>query len=374
MSRAKQKSGDTEVRRPFQPKKKKIVLARGNHPIEETDLKSSVVIVLRARKKAHKQRIQLQPAMFPVTRHVMRLATPNLTRFRAVSRPFSATPLFLNAKNSLFGDLETTGNKQVDQADNNASKLTERLEMAMQRDEEEEETPEQMQARKDAVTFDSDEHLQKFIAESRPLQKPATEILLSPLKRQLYEETCKQNGGFYKRNTVVTLPGTKEQFKLRLTAKEIDVLEPSLYLKSYRIKSSMKKATIFLRLLRDMDLKKAVTQCQFGDKAIAQETADLLLRGIEDAKAMNLDPNDLYIAQIWTGSDGNWWKRIDIKGRGRHGIIRHRYVHIRCILKSKSVTKRRLEYEAEAKLERRKPWVQLADKPVRGVTGGVYKW
>lgn len=319
--------------------------------------------------------------MFPMSRHVIRAAAPRVAAFRAVSRPFSGTPLFLNSKSSLFGELETSGGlknqgsgQQVDEAASNASKLTERLEMAMQRDEEEEETPEQMQARKDAVTFDTDEHLQKFITERRPLQKPATEILLSPLKRQLYEAACAQGGGFYKRDFVVTLPGSPDKYKLRLTAKEIDVLEPSLYLKSYRLKSSMKKATIFLRLLRGMDLKKAITQCQFGDKAIAQETSELLLRGLEDAKAMHLDADDLYIAQIWTGSDGNWWKRIDIKGRGRHGIIRHRYVHIRCVLKSKSVTKRRLEYEAAQKQERRKPWVQLADKPVRGVTGGVYKW
>ncbi|CAB4253893.1 similar to Saccharomyces cerevisiae YNL177C MRPL22 Mitochondrial ribosomal protein of the large subunit [Maudiozyma barnettii] len=321
--------------------------------------------------------------MFTVSRNVFRLATPNVYRFRTLTRPFSISPIHFNSKNSLFGELETKThekNSLPNQNDGavegreNASKLTERLEMAMERDEDEEETPEQQEARKNAITFDNDEHLQKYINEQRPLQKPSTEILLSPLKRQLYEIACKQNGGFYKPGTIVTLPSSKESYKLQLTKKEIEVLEPSLYLKSYRIKSSMKKATIFLRLLREMDLKKAITQCQFGDKAVSQEVSELLLRGLEDAKTMNLDPNDLYIAQIWCGSDGNWWKRIDIKGRGRHGIFTHRYIHIRCILKSKSVTKGRLEYEAQLKEFKKKPWVQLRDKPIRGSVGGVYKW
>ena len=322
--------------------------------------------------------------MLHISRNLLRLATPSVLAVRTISRPFSGGSIYLNSKNSLFGDLESSNNQNntltkgkksgVSNGVDSASSLTDRLEMAMEREEEEEETPEQIQARKDAVTFENDEHLQKFIKERRVLEKPSTELLLSPLKRQLYEAACKQNGGFYKPNTTVTLPGSKESYKLHLTKKEIEVLEPSLYLKSYRIKSSMKKATIYLRLLREMDLKTAITQCQFGDKAIAQEVSELLLRGLEDAKTMNLDPNDLYIAQIWSGSDGNWWRRVDIKGRGRHGIFTHRFIHVRCILKSKSVTKRRLAYEAQMKEERKKPWVQLADKPIRGSTGGVYKW
>lgn len=318
--------------------------------------------------------------MFPISRNILRVASPNLYGLRYASRQFHVSTFYQN-KNSLFGDLQTKTNSDLDKnnnknnIENSASKLTERLEMAMQRDEEEEEeTPEQMQERRDAITFDNDEHLQTYINGKRPFQRPATELLLSPLKKQIYDEVCKQNGGFYKPNTLVQLPNNKESYKLHLTKKEIEVLEPSLFLKSFRIKSSMKKATIFLRLLREMDLKRAITQCQFADKAIGQEVAELLTRGLKDAKTMNLDANDLYIAQIWCGSDGSWSKRIDIKGRGRHGIIRHRYIHVRCILKSKSVTKHRLEYEAQLKENRKKPWVQLADKPVRGVTGGVYKW
>lgn len=185
------------------------------------------------------------------------------------------------------------------------------------------------------------------------------------------------NGGFYKKDSIVTLAnenGQKLKYKLNLSREEMEALEPSVYVKSYRIKSSMKKATQLLRLLGGLDAKVALSQCHFSDKKIARDVAEVLTRGIEDAKKLGLDPDNLYIAQIWTGSDGYWQKRIDIKARGRNGVITHPYVHVRCILKTKDVTQRRIAYEQQIKQERRKPWVQLGDQPVRGAMGGVYKW
>ncbi|QLL32571.1 hypothetical protein HG536_0D00930 [Torulaspora globosa] len=225
----------------------------------------------------------------------------------------------------------------------------------------------------ESITVESDKLLQRYIQQQQQPEKLAPYLLLSPLKRELYLANCKING-FYKPDTVVSLPGSKEKYKLALTRREVEALEPSVYVKSYRIKSSMKKATVLLRLLSGLDVKKALTQCHFSQKKIAQDVAELLQRGIQDGQKLGLDPDDLYIAQIWTGSDGWWMKRVDWKARGRVGTIQHPYVHVRCILKTKSVTKRRLAYEAEEKERRRKPWIQLADKPVRGAAGGFYKW
>lgn len=228
---------------------------------------------------------------------------------------------------------------------------------------------------KKPVSVSDDKPLLEYIAKKQGIvSKPATEQYLSPLKRQLYELNCEINGGFYKKDTILKLPNSKTQYKLNLTRDEIETLEPSVYLKSYRIKSSLKKATVFLRLLRGMDLNRAITQCHFARKKIAYNVAELLQRGVEDAQTLGLKPQDLFISQIWVGSDGQWNKRVDIKARTRFGIIRHPFVHVRCILKSKSVTLKRLEYEAQEKQRRAKPWVQLADEPIRGVTGNVYKW
>lgn len=226
----------------------------------------------------------------------------------------------------------------------------------------------------DRITVENDTLLQKYIRSTQGHEKLAHQMLLSPLKRKIYLRNCELNGGFYKRDTAVSLPGSKDKYRLRLSREEIDMLEPSVYVKSYRIKSSMKKTTQLLRLLNGLDVKKALTQCHFSQKKVASDVAEVLSRGIEDGTKLGLDVNDLYISQIWTGSDGWWGKRVEFKGRGRVGIVRHPYVHVRCILKVKSITKRRLAYDAQLKAEGRKPWIQLGDKPIRGFPGGSYKW
>ncbi|SCU87298.1 LADA_0E03158g1_1 [Lachancea dasiensis] len=267
---------------------------------------------------------------------------------------------------SLFGSI-TQG---VEDPADDPQKISNRLTAASSAAEQEATDP------KKTVTVANDKLLQSFINKSRP-SALAPELLLSPLKRRIYEENCRMNGGFYKKDSIVTLAeesGQKLKYKLKLTREEVEALEPSVYVKSYRIKSSMKKATQLLRLLGGMDVKKALSQCHFSDKKIARDVAEVLTRGLQDAEKLGLQPDNLYIAQLWTGSDGYWQKRIDIKARGRNGVITHPYVHVRCILKTKDVTQRRLAYEQQLKQDMRKPWVQLRDQPVRGAMGGVYKW
>ncbi|CCF56185.1 hypothetical protein KAFR_0A07510 [Kazachstania africana CBS 2517] len=265
---------------------------------------------------------------------------------------------------SLFSNVR---DPSVGKTNEEPSQLTKRINMTL-------ENGDEQTIDKGSIGLKNDKTLQEFIKSKRQLERPATSILLSPLKKQIYEENCKINGGFYQKDTIVTLPNSDVKYKLNLTNKEIEVLEPSVRVSSYRIKSSMKKATHLLRMLSGLDLKDAITQCHFSERDIARDVAEMLERGVEDAKTLGVDPDDLYVAQIWSGSDGEWLKRVDIKGRARMGIIRHRYIHVRGILKSKKVTKRRLEKEEKLRQEKRKPWVQLADKPIRGVTGGVYKW
>ncbi|QLQ79447.1 hypothetical protein HG537_0C00940 [Torulaspora globosa] len=284
--------------------------------------------------------------------------------FNAIGRRFLyAGRVSLNERGgSLFGEMT----KRADLDSDDPNRVSNRMAVMI-------ETDETQQGSMESITVENDKLLQRYIQEQQQPEKLAPYLVLSPLKRELYLANCKING-FYKPDTIVSLPGSKEKYKLELTRKEIEALEPSVYVKSYRIKSSMKKATVLLRLLGGLDVKKALTQCHFSKKKIAQDVAELLQRGIQDGQKLGLDPDDLYIAQIWTGSDGYWRKRVDWKARGRVGTIQHPYVHVRCILKTKSVTERRLAYEANEKEQRRKPWIQLADKPVRGVPGGFYKW
>ncbi|AMD19411.1 HBR510Wp [Eremothecium sinecaudum] len=291
-----------------------------------------------------------------------------LTKF-VCRRALSASSVTFNAdKGNLLGSLT----KDFDiSKHNDPSSISSKFEMAAGS----QAKPEENKATAiEEVTVEGDHELQKYIESAQEPPALAVESLLSPLKRRIYEANCKANGGFYKMSTVVQLPDSKVKYVLKLTRDEIAVLEPSVYLKSFRLKSSFKKATDLLRLVGGMDLKKAITQCHFSDKKIARDVAVLLDQGVEDARKLGLDPDDLYIAQAWTGSDGKWSKGVDIKGRGRTGIIARPYVHVRFVLRTKSITLRRLQYEKRLKQKQKAPWIQLRDKPIRGVMGGAYKW
>lgn len=306
--------------------------------------------------------------------HISRRVVVGSRLFQTTSRVANNNNNTNSNEGSLFGNLGTTSasnvSNTVESKDKVLENISNRLEMSM---EDEGETGGESNY-KETLTPENDKELQDFLRSKRQYEKPSQEILLSPLKRQIYELNCRANGGFYKADTVVKLPKSDKKYKLHLTKEEIEILEPSLYLQSYRIKSTLKKATKFLRMFRGLDLQKGITQCHFSKKGLGKDIGDLLEQGLKDAKTMGLDANDLYISQIWTGSDGSWMKRVDIKGRGRMGIITHRYIHVKCVLKSKSVTLKRLEHESQLKQERRKPWIQLANEPIRGVMGGAYRW
>ncbi|KAH3681798.1 hypothetical protein WICPIJ_007237 [Wickerhamomyces pijperi] len=275
-----------------------------------------------------------------------------LTKFSAQSsqRLIHSSAIRANQSGSLFGDITqvTESPKQKGDFSDSLQTVNEKFDI-------------------NKVTIENDEKLQQYIG-----HKPTSAVdkLLTPLKKQLYQLNVNQNG-FFKNNQIVTMDG--EQYKLKLTQEEIDVLEPSLYVKSYRIKGSVKKATVFLRFIRNMNVKQAITQGQFHSKKIGREVSKLLSDSLKTAPELKLNPDQLYISQIWSGSDGTFVKRVDPKGRGRTGIIHHPYIHVRVILKT-PVTLKRLAWEREQKEELRKPRVQLHDEKLRFKVEGHYKW
>lgn len=265
-----------------------------------------------------------------------------------------STILFNQTTNSLFGDVTKLDETKAPKRKNDFSESLQ----TMGGDE---------KFNKNKVTLANDKALHEYIG-----HKPTSAVdkLLTPLKKQLYEANVRQNG-FFKNNQEITLNG--ERYKLKLSREEIDILEPSMYIKSYRIKSSMKKATVFLRFINGMQVHEAITQSQFQSKKIGREIAEFLQDRIQDAPELNLDPKDLYISQIWCGSDGWWNRRLDPKARGKTGIIHHPYLHVRAILKT-PITKKRLAWEQEQKELRQKPRYQLPNEKLRFKLDGHYKW
>ncbi|ENH62756.1 54S ribosomal protein L22, mitochondrial [Fusarium oxysporum f. sp. cubense race 1] len=84
------------------------------------------------------------------------------------------------------------------------------------------------------------------------------------------------------------------------------------------------------------------------------------------------DPTRMYIAQSWVGR-GPWrGKRIDYKGRGRMGIIRHPSTSLTVLLKEEKTRIREYEERVEKK-NKKGPWVHLPNRPVYGQRP-YYSW
>lgn len=229
--------------------------------------------------------------------------------------------------------------------------------------------------------------------------KPVVEMkgVVSPLKAILYKKNVEEHG-FFKFDKEITHEG--RVYKVNFTPEELEALEPSVYVESYRIKSSLKKAYLFLSFLSHKDysrnnaganinwklieyrnrnnefkftVEEAITQLQFQKKKLGKVTADLLKRGLENGEALNIPKEKLYLDKIWVGNDGGRQKQIDIKGRGRRGILEHNWIHIKCILKNSDISLKRMKYEQDVRQFRR---LELKAKPtlLRGPASGVYKW
>lgn len=217
----------------------------------------------------------------------------------------------------------------------------------------------------ETVTWENDTKLLEYL-DRKP--KLAVDQLLTPLQKRLYLLNVKKNG-FFKNNEVIVLDGVKYKFKLPLH--DIEYLEPSVYCQSYRLKGSVKKAQIILNFIKGKPVTEAITQLHFNTKHLSKEIAKVLEQGLEDAKALGMKTNDLFIQSIWTASDGSIQKRVDIKARGRMGVIKHRYINVKCVLKN-SQFKKRIAYNKAVKEEKRKPKDTL--KPLSFRAEHFYRW
>ncbi|KAM0424649.1 hypothetical protein ACHAPT_010175 [Fusarium lateritium] len=187
----------------------------------------------------------------------------------------------------------------------------------------------------------------------------------------------------------------------RLTKEErIKMTERQLLHKSEFMPTSVKKLVMLARQIAGKPVDDAILQMKWSKKKFAaevkyylEEARDLAVaqRGMGlgqvngetfttprkiqtlDGKWLEImDPTRMYIAQSWVGR-GPWrGKRIDYKGRGRMGIIRHPSTSLTILLKEEKTRIREYE-ERVAKKDKKGPWVHLPNRPVYGQRP-YYSW
>lgn len=96
------------------------------------------------------------------------------------------------------------------------------------------------------------------------------------------------------------------------------------------------------RQLSSLPLDAAVLQARFSPKKAAQELYKVLCQAQANALLRGKQPSDYIIKEAVTGR-GKYLKRLDIKGRGRCGIIRKPHAFMRFVLEipdqRKAITK-----------------------------------
>ncbi|KAK2681361.1 hypothetical protein RAB80_003154 [Fusarium oxysporum f. sp. vasinfectum] len=187
----------------------------------------------------------------------------------------------------------------------------------------------------------------------------------------------------------------------RLTREErIQMSERQLLHKSEFMPTSVKKLVMLARQIAGKSVDDAIVQMKWSKKKMAaeigyylEEARDLAIaqRGMGLGKVNNEilktpkkiqtvdgkwieieDPTRMYIAQSWVGR-GPWrGKRIDYKGRGRMGIIRHPSTSLTVLLKEEKTRIREYEERVEKK-NKKGPWVHLPNRPVYGQRP-YYSW
>ncbi|KAK9476663.1 ribosomal protein L22/L17 [Lipomyces japonicus] len=212
---------------------------------------------------------------------------------------------------------------------------------------------------------EDDQALQEII---RPKPQTAVDLLLGPLQKAVY---LKQTTG--EENPLIT----GREFKLNLSKRDLELLEPSIRLKSQTQTGSVKKVTPLLRSLRRMNVKRAIAHCHFNTKKVSKPIEDLLLKGLEHAKALGIPEEGLYIEQIWSGKEPKpittHSKQIHYRGRGRSGLFKRREHHVQIILRT-PVTKERIAREKARKVSKRKPFIQLPNTPFYDKSSSHYTW
>lgn len=101
---------------------------------------------------------------------------------------------------------------------------------------------------------------------------------------------------------------------------------------------SQQKLSDIGRQLGGLPLDAAVLQAKFSSKRAAKTVLEVLSQAQANAKARGKAPSDYVIREAVTGR-GKYMKRLDIKGRGRCGIIRKPHAFIRFVLEIPDETK-----------------------------------
>lgn len=94
---------------------------------------------------------------------------------------------------------------------------------------------------------------------------------------------------------------------------------------------SQQKLSDLARQLCGLPLDAAILQAKFSPKKASEVLYQTLAQALSMAKARNKSPSEYIIKEAITGR-GKYMKRLDIKGRGRCGVICRPHAFMRFVM------------------------------------------
>lgn len=164
--------------------------------------------------------------------------------------------------------------------------------------------------------------------------------------------------------------------------------ERVLISRSHDFKTSVKKLVPLAKQIAGKTVEDAIVQMRFSNKKAAKDVKEHLeyarnqaavARGMglgtdgkpftpveiktKDGKRIKVsDPTTLYVSQAWCGK-GLFGRTPDFRARGQVNMMKNRTTCLSLELKEEK-TRLRLHKEQEEKIQNRKVWVQLPNRPV----------
>jgi large subunit ribosomal protein L22 len=91
---------------------------------------------------------------------------------------------------------------------------------------------------------------------------------------------------------------------------------------------------------------------QFSEKRISEQVRRLLLETKQRAKELEMNLDQMVVSQAWVGKGHKMPKKIDIRARGRYGVIRKSRSHLTIRLGRGLTEEQVLEKRAQRALDK----------------------
>lgn len=123
-----------------------------------------------------------------------------------------------------------------------------------------------------------------------------------------------------------------------------------------------------------LPIGEAILQMQFSEKAVSGRVKSTLALAAQHAAIKGLDARRLIVSQAWVAK-GTKLKRIDIKGRGRHGIKEHQFARMHILLEEGKTRDELRKDRMRRVLNRvRSPGVVREDRVLTHMRAGQWTW